>query len=119
MSANTGRAPRSTYALTVDTKVNDGTMTSSPGARASKRPLISSACVHDVVSSARLAPISRSSSCSARRQNGPSPAILPLRTACATSSAPAASRVGRLNGIMAAFAGDAARSLDIPSTGRP
>ena len=32
MSTNTGRAPRSTKALTVDTKVNAGQITSSPGA---------------------------------------------------------------------------------------
>ena len=33
MSTNTGTAPRSTKALAVETKVNDGMITSSPGSR--------------------------------------------------------------------------------------
>ena len=47
MSTNTGRAPRSTKALAVETKVNDGTITSSPGSRSSSSAAISSACVHE------------------------------------------------------------------------
>ncbi len=52
MSANTGRAPRSTKALAVETNVNDGTITSSPGRASSSSAAISRACVQDVVSSA-------------------------------------------------------------------
>ena len=62
MSAKTGRAPRSTNAFTVETNVNDGTITSSPGRKSSSSAAISSACVHDVVSSARRTPSVLSSS---------------------------------------------------------
>ncbi len=61
MSTNTGRAPRRTRALTVDTNVNGGTITSSPSRRSSSSADISSAWVHDVVSSAFGEPVSRSS----------------------------------------------------------
>ena len=43
MSTNTGVAPRSTNALAVETNVNDGMMTSSPGPRSSSIAAISSA----------------------------------------------------------------------------
>ena len=46
---NTGVAPRSTNALTVDEKVNDGTMTSSPGPMSSSSAISSRACVPEVV----------------------------------------------------------------------
>ena len=62
MSTNTGRAPRSTNALTVDTNVNAGQITSSPGWMSSSSAAISSACVHDVVRSAFGAPVICSSS---------------------------------------------------------
>ena len=61
MSANTGLAPRSTKALAVETNVNDGTMTSSPGLRSSSSAAISRACVQEVVSSALGAPTACSS----------------------------------------------------------
>ena len=50
--AKTGRAPRRTNAFSVETNVNDGAITSSPGPTSSSRAAISSACVHDVVRSA-------------------------------------------------------------------
>ena len=43
MSTNTGTAPRSTNAFAVDTNVNDGISTSSPGSRSSSSADISSA----------------------------------------------------------------------------
>ena len=80
MSAKTGRAPRSTTAFAVDTKVNDGMMTSSPGPRSRRRAASSSAVVQEVVSRTRRAP---SSSSSRRRHfsvNTPSPEIRPEST---------------------------------------
>ncbi|MND09431.1 hypothetical protein D3C83_327450 [compost metagenome] len=44
-STNTGTPPRSTKALAVETKVNDGMMTSSPGAMPARIAAISSAAV--------------------------------------------------------------------------
>ena len=55
MSAKTGFAPRRAKALAVETKVNDGTITSSPGLRSSSRAAISRAWVQLVVSSALAA----------------------------------------------------------------
>ena len=48
MSTNTGVAPRSTNALAVETNVNDGMITSSPGPMSSSSAAISSAAVHEV-----------------------------------------------------------------------
>jgi len=45
-------APRSTNSFAVDTKVNDGMMTSSPGCRSTRSAAISSAAVHECVKSA-------------------------------------------------------------------
>ena len=56
MSTKTGRAPRSTKALTVETNVNDGTITSSPGRMSKRRAAISNACVQEVVRSAFATP---------------------------------------------------------------
>ena len=56
-STNTGTAPRRTKALAVETKVNDGMMTSSPGPMSARIAAISSAAVHECVSSARRAPV--------------------------------------------------------------
>ena len=47
-SENTIFAPRNTNAFAVDTKVNDGRITSSPGATFNKSADISSASVHEV-----------------------------------------------------------------------
>ena len=52
MSTKTGTAPRSTAALAVDTKVKDGMMTSSPGARSNSIAAISMAAVQECVSRA-------------------------------------------------------------------
>ena len=49
--AEHGRAPRITNALTLDTNVKAGTITSSPGLMSSRNAAISRACVQDVVSS--------------------------------------------------------------------
>ena len=49
-STKTGFAPKSAKALAVDTNVNDGTITSSPGFKLHSNADISSACVQDVVS---------------------------------------------------------------------
>ncbi len=62
MSMKTGRAPRNTNAAAVETKVNDGTITSSPGWISSSSAAISSECVQEVVSSTLGAPKISSSS---------------------------------------------------------
>ena len=56
MSTKTGRAPRSKKALAVETKVNDGRITSSPGSRSQSRAAISRAAVQEWVSSTLRAP---------------------------------------------------------------
>src|SRR5258708_6272278 len=56
ISTKTGVAPRNTTAFAVDTKVNDGMMTSSPGARLHRSAAISSADVQDWVNSASPTP---------------------------------------------------------------
>ena len=77
MSTNTGTAPRSKNALTVETKVNDGTITSSPGSRSSSSADISSAWVHEVVSRQLPPPTRARSSSAARAVKGPSPEVAP------------------------------------------
>ena len=72
-SANTTRAPRSANALAVETNVNAGTITSSPGPTSSNSAASSSAWVHDVVSSTGRSPSRAANSAAARRVNGPSP----------------------------------------------
>jgi hypothetical protein len=62
MSQNTGVAPRSTKALMVETKVKEGTITSSPGAMSSSKAAISSACVQEVVNNTCGTPSTCSSS---------------------------------------------------------
>ena len=83
MSAKTGRAPRSTKALMVDTKVNEGTMTSSSDFASSNKALISRAWVHDVVSKARSTPSVCSSNAWQRLVKAPSPEMCPFSRACA------------------------------------
>ena len=72
-STNTGTPPRSTNALAVETKVNEGMITSSPGAMSARIAAISSAAVHECVSSAFSQPVERSSQAWQRLVNGPSP----------------------------------------------
>ncbi len=83
MSTNTGTAPRSTNAFAVDTNVNDGMMTSSPGSRSSSSADISSAAVHEWVRSARRVPVVVSSQALQRFVKGPSPERCPF--ACASA----------------------------------
>ena len=73
-STNTVVAPRRQNALAVEQKVNEGTITSSPGPRSSSIADMSSAWVHDVVSKAAGALTIFVSSVLARSVNGPSPA---------------------------------------------
>ena len=61
MSTKTGVAPRSANAVAVDENVNDGMITSSPARSPASSAAISSAAVHDGVSSARIAPVRSSS----------------------------------------------------------
>ena len=98
-SANTGVNPRMAKALAVETKVNDGTMTSSPGRASSRSADISSAAVHEFVRSAVRAPVISSRRDSQPRVYGPFPDSLPLWSACVTHPTASASIVGRLNGI--------------------
>jgi hypothetical protein len=98
-STKTGTAPRSTYAFAVETNVNDGRITSSPGCRSSSSPVSSSACVQDVVSSADGAPTSAVSRSVARPVNGPSPEVCPDATDRIRYSHSRGARKGRLNGI--------------------
>ena len=81
MSTNTGTAPRRTNALAVETKVNEGMITSSPGCRSSSKALISSAAVQECVSNALAQPVRSSSHAWQRLVNAPSPERWPL--ACA------------------------------------
>ena len=73
MSANTGVAPRSTYAFIDETKVNEGTITSSPARTSSSSADISSAAVHDVVRRALATPNDSSRQLWQRLVKGPSP----------------------------------------------
>src|SRR5438067_1729665 len=98
ISTNTGDAPRSTNALTVDGNVNGETMNSSPGLMFSSSAASSSACVHDVVSSTLL-PSASSRSSVARRVYSPSPEMWPRANASATYSSSLPRHAGRLNGI--------------------
>src|SRR5579872_3568229 len=76
MSINTGVAPRSANALAVETKVNEGMMTSSPGPIFARRADISNAAVQECVSSAG-APNSCESRSWHRTVKGPSPEMSP------------------------------------------
>ena len=101
MSTKTVRAPRSANAFAVDTNVNDGTMTSSPGCMSSSSAAISSACVHDVVSSTVAPWCTSHNSDAARLVMTPSPDRWPEAKASATRSSWPGAIVGRLNGIIA------------------
>ena len=72
ISTNTGTPPRSTNALAVETNVNDGMTTSSPGSMPASSAAISRAAVHEWVSSARPHPTVCSSHSSQRFENWPS-----------------------------------------------
>ncbi len=68
------RRAASTKALAVETKVNEGMITSSPACDAARIAAISSAAVQECVSSAFSAPVRRSSQAQQRFVNSPLPA---------------------------------------------
>ena len=78
ISINTGTPPRNTNAFAVETKVYEGTITSSPGFMSSNRAAISRAAVQEWVSSAFLVPVFSSSQRWQFCVKGPSPAKTPL-----------------------------------------
>lgn len=82
MSTNTGVAPRSAKAAAVETKVNEGTITSSPGPNPPRRAAASSAAVQEWVSRARSAPVVSASQRSQRALNEPPAESQPSATAC-------------------------------------
>src|SRR5215468_12127636 len=83
----------------VETKVNDGTITSSPGSKSKSNAVISSAWVHEVVSSAARVPRAVSKSARHLRVNAPSPEIWPAESACQMYSNSLPVSEGRLKGI--------------------
>ena len=82
MSTKTGTAPRRTAAFAVETKVNEGMMTSSPGASSNSSAAISIAAVQECVRSACRHPVAASSQALQRFVNGPSPLRCRLAMAC-------------------------------------
>src|SRR5690242_2160672 len=98
-STNTGTPPRSTNAFAVDTKVNEGMMTSSPGWISISIAAISSAAVQLWVRSALGQPTARSSQAWHRLVNGPSPERCWFRCASLMYSSSRPVRKGRLKGI--------------------
>src|SRR5438094_9208508 len=99
ISMKIGRAPRSTKALTVETKVKEGTITSSPGLRSRSSAAISSACVQDVVSMALGTPRVYSSKLWHFLVNIPSPDSCPQLIAWRIYSNSLPLKNGRLNGM--------------------
>ena len=93
-----GRAPRSTKALAVETKVNEGMMTSSPGPMSHSSAAISSAAVPEVVSRTRAAPMRSARNASHLCMNGPPPLVWPLRTDSAMYSSSASDQTGPVEG---------------------
>ena len=79
MSTNTGLAPKRTNALAVETKVNEGTITSSPGPRSQSMAAISRAAVQEGVSRTLWMPNRSSSSREHCLVKWPSPADIAQR----------------------------------------
>jgi len=75
-------SPRSATALALETKVNEGITTSSPGPMPASRTAISSAEVHEKVRRARAQPVRSSSQLSQRFEKGPFPDRCRLSIAC-------------------------------------
>src|SRR5580765_2978695 len=96
-STNTGTPPRSTKALAVETKVNEGMMTSSPGPMPARIAAISRAAVPECVRSALRQPTLRSSHAWHRLVNGPSPERCMFSCACRMYSSSRPVRYGLLN----------------------
>ena len=86
--------------MAVETNVNDGMITSSPGPTPLRIAAISSAAVHECVSSAFWLPIRSSSQAQHRFVNAPLPARCPLACACAMYASSRPVMYGLLNGIM-------------------
>ena len=91
------RAPRRTKALTVETKVKEGTITSSPLRQSRSSAAISRAWVQEVVSSTWRAKLPLQDLV-ASRVNGPSPDAWPLAIASAIYRYSLPARQGRLKG---------------------
>src|SRR4029453_361686 len=98
-SAKIGRTPRSAKALAVETKLNAGTITSSPSSSSSSKAASSSACVQEVVSNAFGTPNSLSRKAWHRSVKGPSPEIWPARMASAKYFNSSPLRLARLKGM--------------------
>src|SRR3954464_8001775 len=98
-SQKSTRAPCRTKASAVVTKVNDGTITVSPGWRSSTIALSSNAEVHEVVRRTPAPPISSRMTSPARLENEPPDELWPLRMASATYSVSRPSREGTLKRI--------------------
>ncbi len=99
MSTKTGTPPRSTNAFAVDTNVNEGMITSSPGTMLARRAAISNAPVQECVSSALTQPTCASSQAWQRREKMPSPAICARAMASRMYSNSRPVTWGRLKGI--------------------
>ncbi len=99
-SAKIGVNPCIANAFAVDTKVNEGTITSSPGRASSSSADISSAAVQELVRSAGCAPVSSRRRVSQPCVHGPLPDSLPLPNDVGHAAGCASGiSVGRLNGM--------------------
>ena len=113
MSQKRSLAPWRAKAVAVDVKVNDGTITTSPGSMSSSMADISSASVHDVVSSTSTASCqSRRMSC-ARALNSPLLAAWPDAMAFSMLAISWPTSPGRLKGM-----GSDMRSLEYDTDDR-
>ena len=79
MSQKISRAPRAAKARALVEKVNDGTITVSPGWRSSRSADSSRAAVQEVVSMTSWAPESACRTSRARALNGPDDEVCPSR----------------------------------------
>jgi hypothetical protein len=100
MSANTGRAPCNAKALAVETKVKEGTITSSPGPMPRRIAAISRACVQEVVTRADRHPTTSRRSFWHFLEYVWSPATCPIRMVSKMYSSSRPWSDERLNGIM-------------------
>src|SRR5712691_7929463 len=98
-SAKTTRPPASMTAFAAETNVNDGQITSSPGASGSARIISSSAWVPEDVVKAWLHPSVRRAAAASTWLAAPSPTSSPLFNALPTISLSASSKGVRCSGI--------------------
>ncbi len=82
MSQKISLAPRLAKASALVEKVNDGTITVSPGWRSSSSAVSSRAAVHEVVSMTSCAPASSCRIVAARLLNGPDDEVWPPARLC-------------------------------------